>query len=165
MRFLLQLSLVFLFSCEGSANLNSDGAINMAPEDSTKIVSEKTVLLNCGKGYRINNYRDSTGAKFIEFEENETFIKKLELPTPSDYNGFSLNWIKETSEGAEISIEYGSRIYYSQVFTFVCRRDSLYLEKILTKNFDKQNPENYDSSITRFDMLIFVEEFFLADYL
>lgn len=82
-----------------------------------------------------------------------------------DYNGFAVNWIKENKNGFEISVEYGSRIYFHKVFYFFYKRHSFFLSKISVKRFDKFKPEK---SILRSVILkrpVCVDKFDLAKYL
>lgn len=82
-----------------------------------------------------------------------------------DYNGFAVNWIKENKNGFEISVEYGSRIYFHKVFYFVYKRQNFYLSKIAVKRFDKFKPEKSRIRSVILERPVRVDKFDLANYL
>jgi hypothetical protein len=80
------------------------------------------------------------------FSENKYFIKKIVLPTQDDLNGFSLNDLKGTGDGFDLDVEYGSRYYFNKIFNFKYREQTLFLDSVKIKTFDKNKPEESEIS-------------------
>lgn len=104
--------------------------------------------------------------KHINLTSKNKLIKTIDLPTQSDFNGFSLNWAKKTKEGFELSVEYGSRIYFQISFSFVCNKNEFYLRRIKTNTFDKANPETtWKTHNEKIIPNLSLEKFEITDYL
>jgi hypothetical protein len=126
-----------------------------------------TTNLKCGdKIFVLMVEYEDDNSKSINIKEGDTIIKKIKLPGQSDVNGFSLNWARETKEGFEISIEYGSRIYYQKEFSFICKQNNFYLSKLKIITFDKHNPETSGEAINKIiKPELPVEKFLISDFL
>jgi hypothetical protein len=92
-------------------------------------------------------------------------LHTIELPTGVDVNGFGFDGVKKTSQGFEISIEYGSVIYYHKAFVFTCRQHKFYLSKIKVDSFNKHNPEKWSKKVIRVRPNVPLEKFFITDYM
>ena len=64
----------------------------------------------------------------------------IKIPTDSDAQGFALNSAEKTKKGFEITIEYGTRIYYRKRFNFMCKKGKFYLYEVKVESFDKFDP-------------------------
>lgn len=165
-------------SCQSqvaSKDANSDGKQNIV-KTSTAISSEKTnndedvissTTLKCGaKVFALVVEYQGNSSKVINIKSGDTVIKTINLPTQNEMNGFSLNWAKEIDEGFEISIEYGSRLYYQKDFGFTCKQNEFYLSKVRTTTFDKHNPENSWKEYSKpIKPNLPLENFIVSDYL
>jgi hypothetical protein len=64
----------------------------------------------------------------------------IKIPTDSDAQGFALDSTKKMQHGFEITIEYGTRIFYRKQFEFLCSRGNFYLYEVKVESFDKFDP-------------------------
>jgi hypothetical protein len=89
----------------------------------------------------------------------------IELPTGVDINGFGFDGAKKTKAGFEISIEYGSVIYYHKAFVFICRHHKFYLSKIRVDSFNKHNPEKWSKKVVTVRPNLPLEKFLITDFM
>lgn len=114
--------------------------------------------------------------KIVDLKDNEKTCRKIILKrinkeyilcrlNQDDFNGFSVNWIKENKQGFEISIEYGSRFYHSKNFYFVFKNSEFYLNKIKSDEFDKFYPDKYKFKTVIINKNILLNKFNILDYI
>jgi len=126
---------------------------------------------------RLSNYIYQNKFIIIDLKNPETYCRRVlfidnKVSTDTicnllqeDFNGFSINWIKENKNGFEISVEYGSRIYYHKIFYFDYIKSRFILKRILVTKFDKFQPQKVvKKSILPKNMLP-IDKFHLVDYL
>lgn len=103
-----------------------------------------TIKLTCGgRNFNlVNHYEYERNLKKIYVELEGKKIKTISLPSNLTVNGFSMNWLKKTEKGFEMSIEYGTILYYQKDFNFFCKNNTFYLGKIYIESFDKNKPED-----------------------
>lgn len=89
----------------------------------------------------------------------------IKLPSPLDQNGYALNWAKKTDNGFEISIEYGSRIYFDKTFVFHKKNEGFHLTEIKVESFDKQKTEKSNKTTVKFEAPVPIEKFNIEDYM
>lgn len=127
-------------------------------------------------GFSLNVAEDSTRnimntitvPKILNIVVGEKILNTIKIPTQSDANGFSLRSTEKTKKGFEITIEYGSRIYYQKQFNLICKEGNFYLYKVKVESFDKHDPEsmsNWDEKESKIYPLLPVEKFSIFDYL
>lgn len=167
----------FILSCQNQHGQsifthNGVGFTNNSPTktpDEVKKSHEETSdspTLRCGDSVFTLAVEKKNESKQVILIENGTTIKKINLPTQFEVNGFALNWAKGTKVGFEISVEYGSRIYYQKDFSFVCRQNSFYLDEVKITTFDKHDPENsWTESIEPVTPALPLEKFQIADFI
>lgn len=93
-------------------------------------------------------------------------LRAIDVPWHDDsrVSGFSLNWARKTKEGFEISIEYGSRYYYSKRLMFDCRNGGFYLTRIKVESFDKNRPEKWTDKTVSVKPMVPIDKFRVLDY-
>lgn len=89
----------------------------------------------------------------------------VKLPSPLDQNGYALNRANKTSDGFEISIEYGSRNYFNKSFVFLKKDETFYLTEIKVDSFDKQNPEKATKRTVKITPAVSIEKFDIEEYM
>lgn len=131
--------------------------------DDEEVIS--TTTLKCGnKDFNlVALYKN--GSKSVNITEGNTIRETIKLPSQSDVNGFSLNWARETKEGFEISIEYGSRYYYQKNFSFVCEQNNFYLSKVKVESFDKADPEKLKTKDIEINPKLPIERFLITNFI
>ena len=139
MTILTTILLSTLFSVPYEAS-TPNSAIRNSP-NLKRFFTSQTLRCNNPNNYKLVRDRDSE-ANYVNIIQGNKIKHSIKLPTGLTYNGFAVNWAKKTKAGFEISIEYGSRIYYEKEFNFVCRKGQFYLTKIRVNSFDKHVPEN-----------------------
>lgn len=96
-----------------------------------------------GRRYNVLDVKDSNDdSRQIIIVSNKNILAKLALPSVDDYMGFSVNWIKKTKLGFQLSLEYGSRIYYQKDFDFEIYNNDVYLTKVKVITFDKDTTKS-----------------------
>lgn len=134
--------------------------------DSPSIDDEGSKTLDCEdpKGYSVDEVREEN-ANYVKILRGGTVLRAIKLPTGVERNGFGFNWAKKTKEGFEISIEYGSRIYYGKRFIFICRHHKFYLSKIEVDSFDRHNPEKSSKKVIRVKPNVPLEKFSITNFM
>ena len=89
----------------------------------------------------------------------------VQLPNGTEINGYALNWAKKTEDGLEISVEYGSRIYFDKRFLFECRNGEFHLTRIKVESFDKQKPDVWTNKEVKVKPSIPLADFKIKNYL
>ena len=128
------------------------------------VVRAKIDDLDCNdpKGYSVEEDPESNTVKIVK---DGTIFHTIKLLTDEERNGFAFNGVKKTKTGFEMSVEYGSVIYYGKTFMFVCKQHKLYLSKIRVESFDKHNPEKWSRRVVRVQPNVPLEKFSLTDFM
>jgi hypothetical protein len=91
------------------------------------------------------SYNDNEKRELL-IQKESVITHKINLLTQDDYDGFSINWIKDIGNGFEISTEFG-KYYYERNFQFIYENNSFYLKKIVTKSIDYKNNNEEKESV------------------
>lgn len=170
------LLIVFVFSCQSqrpTTNLiqniekttNNSSIKSQEKANDIKEIISSTVVSCANKDFNlVVLYKN--GKKSVVIKDGTATIKKINLPNQPDVNGFALKWVRETKEGFEISIEYGSRFYYEKNFIFICQQNEFYLSAIEIGTYDKHDPENsWKEYSTKIKPLLPLEKFSINDFI
>jgi hypothetical protein len=130
----------------------------------TDDAASKTSDCDDPKGYSVDEAREED-ADYVKIRRGDTILHTIRLPTAIERNGFGFNGAKKTKEGFEISIEYGSVIYYGKTFIFMCRQHKFYLSTIRVESFDKHNPEKWSKKVIRVKPNLPLEKFSINDFM
>jgi len=101
----------------------------------------------------------------VNIVRDGTVLHTIKLLTERDVPGFSFDGAKKAKRGFEISIEYGTRIYYQKTFVFLCRQHKFYLSKIRVESFDKRNPEKWSRKVVSVQPNVRLEKFSVTDFM
>ena len=118
----------------------------------------------CDEPYSVEEGTESE-THSVKIVRGGTVVHTIKLPTGANWNGFALDGVKKTNQGFEIEIEYGSVIFYSKRFTFVCRHHQFYLSKIRVESFNKHNPAKWTRKVIRVRPNLSVEKFSITDFM
>lgn len=147
-----------------AANSSSAVAESHVAGPSTADQGAKTFDCDDPKGYSVEEGTDP-GTHSVKIVRDGTVLHTIKLLTDRDRNGFGFNGVKKTQEGFEISIEYGSVIYYGKTFTFICKNHKFYLSKIKVESFNKHNPERWSRKVIRVQPNVPLEKFSISDFM
>ena len=100
----------------------------------------------------------------VKIVRDGTVLHTIKLLSDRELNGFGFNGAKKTKDGFEISIEYGTRIYYGKTFVFVCRQRKFYLSKIRVDSFNRRNPAKWKRRMIRVRPNLPLEKFSINDF-
>ncbi|PWG78088.1 hypothetical protein [Pararcticibacter amylolyticus] len=151
--------LIAVYSSYGTCSTRNGVAKNAVPIDTL----HQVVI---GSGYKVIDVKnESTNKREIGVWRFDKDVCHLALPSQDDYMGFSVNWIKKTSAGFQLSIEYGSRIYYRKDFNFYYINDHFYLTGVRTERFDKSKDEKGKTQFKSFKPPIPIENVIITDYM
>jgi len=157
----LFLPLVVGFSSGNSQQIRAvqNGKPNAVTEKASKPV-------DCAdpKGYSVEE-GTKPGTHPVNIVREGRVLHTIELPTGETRNGFGFDGVRKTSQGFEISIEYGSVIYYHKAFVFICRQHTFYLNRIKVDSFNKHNPEKWSKKVVRVRPKVPLEKFFITDFM
>ena len=126
--------------------------------------TSKTVDCSDPNGYSVVEARDP-GANYVNITRGGKVLRSIRLPTGIERNGFGFNWAKKAKGGFEISVEYGSRVYYGKRFNFICKQGTFYLSKVIMDRFDKNNPEKWHRRVIRVTPNLPLEKFSVTDFM
>ncbi len=170
--------IAFSFSCQNQftpkeityngkqTTVNTNHTKNPEKTNTDEDVISTTTIMCGDKVFALVVEYEDDDSKSVNIKEGNTIIKKINLPRQLDVNGFSLRWARETKEGFEIAIDYGSRLYYHKNFSFICKQNNFYLSEVKISTFDKHNHENswkkYSNAIKP---NLPLEEFSVTDYI
>jgi len=144
---------------------NDYSALGDSHVDGPGIDNHRSKTLGCDpKGYSVEEGTEP-GTHSVKIVGGGTVLHTIKLLTDEERNGFGFNGAKKTQEGFEISIEYGSRLYYQKRFTFICRQHKFYLSKIRVDSFDKHNPEKWKSKVIRVRPYLPLQKFVITDFM
>ena len=157
----LVLPLVVGFSFGNSQQI---GAVHNGKPNAVTDKVSKPVDCADPNGYSVESGTEP-GTNSVKILSSGTVLHTIKLPTGEALNGFAFDGVKKTSQGFEISIEYGSVIYYHKAFVFICRQHKFYLSKIKVDSFNKHNPEKWSKKVIRVRPNVPLEKFFITDYM
>lgn len=146
---------------------SADSPSNRHNEKSVGFANDRAKALDCAdpNGYTLVVARDMIrDANDVSIVQGNQVLKIMTLPGQSEVSGFTLNWAKKIKGGFEISIEYGTRIYYEKRFIVMCRRNKFYLSKIRVATFDKHYPEKWSIRVIRVKPNLPLEKFSIDSY-
>lgn len=165
---------IFAFACArvsstGNAvtvsNVEPKTANNISPTPATD-VKVQTAKCSETEGYCLEIVEDAEReAKNINLVVGDKTKAVIKLPSPLDQNGYALNWAKKTDSGFEISIEYGSRIYFDKTFIFLKKNEDFHLTEIKVESFDKRETEKVSGKTVKINPPVSVEKFNIEDYM
>jgi hypothetical protein len=148
-------------------SINEKSEIGSAQNEAPVSKNDESKLFDCSEagGYQIAKDRDDE-FNLVKIVQDKKVVELIKLPTGQSQNGFALNSAKKTERGFEITIEYGSRIYYQKRFNFECQDHQFFLTKIDINTFDKQNPEkSWKETGTAIKPPVAISKFEVADYI
>ena len=88
------------------------------------------------------------------------------IPLRQDFGASQLRGLaKKTKDGFEISIEYGTRIFYHKTFVFICRQHKFHLSRIRVDSFDRHNPAKWSKKVIRVRPNVPLEKFSVTDFM
>jgi hypothetical protein len=105
----------------------------------SRAANDELPAVNCGdsSSYDVNVVAGGVGG--VDVTSDGKLLRPIAVPSQSEVPGFTLNWAKKTDRGFDISIEFGSRIYFGKRLIFECRKDAFYLTGVDVESFDKDN--------------------------
>src|SRR5258707_9894753 len=151
----LTLSLFVGCSTDTSSVVNNGNEKPQISANNSPVVEESNVdktgkdyqglrTLDCDdpKGFTVEE-STTPGTDSLNIVRNGRVLHTIKLLTDLERNGFAFDGAKKTKDGFEMSIEYGSVIFYHKTFIFTCKRHNFYLNKIEVDSFNKHNPEKW----------------------
>lgn len=144
----------------------SPSAVQEPQIDRARIENEGSKTLDCDdlKSYSLEE-GTVPGTNSVNIVSGGRVLHTIKLFTDIERNGFAFDGAKKNSDGFEISIEYGSVIYYHKVFIFICSQHNFYLSKIKVDSFNRNNPEKGTKKIVRVQPKLPLEKFSIADFM
>ena len=149
MKYILALMLLV---CVGCGSKFADKAVSKDLED------EAPPVVNCGDQDDLDVAVVDGENRVVNIAVGGKLLKTIEVP------GFSLGEARKTKEGFDISIEYGSRYYFSKRLMFECKKDGFYLTKIKVESFDKTNPSKWTNKTVMVKPPVSLRDFQLMKY-
>lgn len=147
------------------SNDNQKASNNFSPTPTTD-VKVQTAKCPETEGYCLEVVEDAEReAKNVNIIVGDKTKAVVKLPSPLDQNGYALNWAKKTDSGFEISIEYGSRIYFDKTFVFLKKNEDFHLTEIKVESFDKRETEKVTKKTVKINPPVSVEKFNIEDYM
>jgi hypothetical protein len=101
----------------------------------------------------------------VNIVRDGTVLHTIKLLTEIERPGFGFDGAKKTKDGFEISVQYGTRIFYAKTFVFICRQHRFYLSKIRVESFDRQNPAKQSRKVTNVRPNVPLEQFSITDFM
>ena len=104
-------------------------------------------------------------ARYVDIKQGDMVLGSIRIFTDAERNGFALDEAKKTKTGFEISVEYGSVIYYHKRFVFICKQQRFYLTRVMVDSFNKHNPEHWRKKSVSLKPGLPLEKFLLDDFM
>ena len=101
----------------------------------------------------------------VDIKQGDIILGSIRIFTDSERNGFALDEAKTTKTGFEISVEYGSVIFYHKRFVFICKQHRFYLTRVLVDSFNKHNPKHWWKKSVTVKPALPLEKFHLDDFM
>jgi hypothetical protein len=112
--------------------------------------------------------KTGTTPEILNIVTGDGTVARLKIPTDSDAQNFVVNSTEKTREGFEITVTYGTRIFYLKQFNFICKQGRFYLYKMRVESFDKFDQKSMNEP-DRKEIIINpklpIEKFSIFDYL
>ncbi len=145
---------------------NNSSAVEESHADRLNIDDQDSKTLDCDdpKGYRVEEGTEP-GTRSVNIVRNGRVLHTIKLLTDVERNGFAFDGAKKNKDGFEISVEYGSVIFYHKTFIFTCKRHNFYLNKIEVDSFNKHNPEKWSRKVIRVRPNVPLETFSITDFM
>ncbi len=115
-------------------------------------------------GYTVTETVKS-GVHYVDIKQADAVLGSIRIFTDAERNGFALDEAKTTKTGFEVSVEYGSVVYYHKRFVFICKQHRFYLTRVFVDSFDKHNPEHWWKKAVRVRPALPLEKFLLNDFM
>ena len=149
-----------------SVSADNSSAVRESHVDRLNIDDQDSKTLDCDdpKGYSVEEGTEP-GAHPVNIVRDGRVLHTIKLLTDVERNGFGFDGVKKTKDGFEISIQYGSVIYYHKAFVFICRHHKFYLSKIKVDSFNKHNPEKWSKKVIRVRPNVPLEKFSITDFM
>ena len=147
-----------------SANSQQIGAVHNGKPNAVTDKASNPVDCANPNGYSVEEATEP-GTHSVNIVRDGRVLHTIKLLTDVERNGFAFDGVKKTSQGFEISIEYGSVIYYHKAFVFICRQHKFYLSKIKVDSFNKHNPDKWSKKVIRVRPNVPLEKFFITDFM
>src|SRR5262245_25868071 len=157
----LIITLIVGFSSRNSQQIR---AVQGGKPNAVTDQASKPVDCSNPNGYNVEPGKEP-GMNSVKILSSGTVLHTIELPTGVTRNGFAFDGVRKTSQGFEISVEYGSVIYYHKAFVFICRQHTFYLNRIKVDSFNKHNPEKWSKKVVRVRPKVPLEKFFITDFM
>ncbi len=145
---------------------NNSSAVGESHVDRPSIDDDGTKALDCDdpQGYTVEEgtIPDTNSVNIVR---GGTVLHTIKLLTEIEVPGFGFDGAKKTRDGFEISIEYGTRIFYAKTFIFTCRQHKFYLSKIRAESFDRQNPAKWKRKVIRVRPNAPLEKFSITNFM
>jgi len=104
-------------------------------------------------------------AHYVDIKQGDIILGSIRIFTDSERNGFAFDEAKTTKTGFEISVEYGSVIFYYKRFVFICKQHRFYLTRVLVDSFNKHNPKYWWKKSVTVKPALPLEKFHLDDFM
>jgi len=146
---------------------NNSSAVRESHVDRASIDDEGSKTLDCDdpNGYSLEE-GTVPGTSSVNIVRDGRVLHTIKLLTDMERNGFAFDGAKKTKDGFEISIEYGSVIYYHKAFVFICRHHKFYLSKIRVDSFNRRNPPaTWSRKVIRVRPNLPLEKFSVTDFM
>ena len=139
---------------------------NNSPADRSSIDNEGSKPLDCAdpRGYSLEE-GTIPDTHTVNIVRDGTVLHTIKLLTEIERPGFGFDGAKKTKDGFEISVQYGTRIFYAKTFVFICRQHRFYLSKIRVESFDRQNPAKQSRKVTNVRPNVPLEQFSITDFM
>ena len=155
---LIVLALCCFAAC---TSLKTSGSQN----DQASPVSSHPTTINCSDPTSYDVAVAEGPIRSVNIVVGDKRVRSIDIPTDAEVSGFSLGWARKTKEGFDLSVEYGSRLYYGKRFIFSCKNDDLLLTNIAVESFDKNGPSKWTKKDVSIKPPVPIGRFKLTDYL
>jgi len=145
---------------------NSSSVVEESNLDKTSRDDKGLTTLDCAdpKGFTVEE-GTARGTDSVNIVRDGKVLHTIELLTDLKRNGFAFDGAKKNKDGFEISIEYGSIIFYHKTFFFTCRQHKFYLNKIRVDSFNRHNPEKWSKNVVNVQPNLPLEKFSITDFM
>ncbi len=151
------------FSNERPAvSANNSPTARESPVNSPNVQEQNSKTLDCDDP---KSYSVEEGTNSVNIVRGATVLQTIKLLTDIEQNGFAFDGAKKNKDGFEMSIEYGSVIFYHKTFIFTCREHKLYLNKIRVDSFNRHNPEKWSKKVVNVQPNLPLEKFSITDFM
>jgi len=149
-----------------STSPNSPSLVEESNVDKTSRDDKGPTTIDCAdpKGFTLEE-GTTLGSDSLNIVRKGRVLHTINLLTDLERNGFAFDGAKKNKDGFELSVEYGSVIYYHKTFIFTCREHLFYLTKIKVDTFDKRHPEKWSKKVVNVQPNLPLEKFSITDFM